>query len=168
MKAGNLDEAERLYELARRTTRSTPSGSPAWRGSTSASKDNAKFLGDLAMLADNDADDLDVRKALAERHLEAGQPEQAEKWATECLYIDVYDPACHVLLADALAARQDVRPRDRGIPGGTRPQGQEAQRPQGPAGEGPARPGPARRRQGDPRRRAQGRPRASRGQGAPR
>ena len=29
MKAGELDEAEKLYELAARTIRSTPSGSPA-------------------------------------------------------------------------------------------------------------------------------------------
>ena len=36
MKAGKLDEAERLYELARSDDPSTPSGSPAWRGSTSA------------------------------------------------------------------------------------------------------------------------------------
>ena len=34
----------------------------------------------------------------------AGQPDQAEKWATECLYINVYDPANHALLADALSA----------------------------------------------------------------
>jgi Tfp pilus assembly protein PilF len=58
------------------------------------------------MLADNDADDLDVRKALAEKHLGAGNAEQSEKWATECLYISVFDPECHVLLGDALAAQK--------------------------------------------------------------
>ncbi len=56
------------------------------------------------MLAANDADDLAVRKALAERHLARGTPPTAEKWANECLYIDVYDPTVHVLLADALSA----------------------------------------------------------------
>jgi tetratricopeptide (TPR) repeat protein len=104
MKAGKLDEAERLYELARRDD---PVHSKWIAGLARVhlrQKDNAKFLTDLAMLADNDADDLDVRKALAERHLGADQPDQAEKWATECLYINVYDPASHVLLADALAA----------------------------------------------------------------
>ncbi len=69
-------------------------------------KNNAKFLEDLAMIADNDADDLDVRKALAERSLTAGDAEKAEKWANECLYIEVYDPVCHVLLGDAAAARK--------------------------------------------------------------
>ena len=56
------------------------------------------------MIADNDADDLDVRKALAEKHLSSGSAESSAKWATECLYINVYDPANHVLLADALSA----------------------------------------------------------------
>ena len=45
-----------------------------------------------------------MRKALAERHLAAGDAAAAEKWADECLYIDVYDPSVHVLLADAQAA----------------------------------------------------------------
>ena len=62
------------------------------------------------MIADNDADDLAVRKALAERHLAADQPDQAQKWATECLYIDVYDPVNHALLADALAAEKKFEP----------------------------------------------------------
>jgi tetratricopeptide (TPR) repeat protein len=104
LKAGNLAEAERLYELARRDD---PVHSKWIAGLARIHlrlKQTDKFLVDLAMLADNDADDLAVRKALAERHLEAGQPDQAEKWANECLYIDVYDPANHVLLADALLA----------------------------------------------------------------
>jgi cellulose synthase operon protein C len=56
------------------------------------------------MLAANDADDLTVRKALAERHLALGHAAEAAKWANECLYIEVYDPTVHVLLADAQAA----------------------------------------------------------------
>ncbi len=68
-------------------------------------KSTAKFLGDLAMIAANDADDISVRKALAERNLAGGNTVEAEKWAEECLHIDVYDPAAHVLLADAQSAR---------------------------------------------------------------
>ena len=64
----------------------------------------------MAMIADNDADDLDVRKALAEKHLAAGEAEKSEKWATECLYIDVLDPENHVLLADALSALKKFAP----------------------------------------------------------
>jgi tetratricopeptide (TPR) repeat protein len=104
LKAGKLDEAERLYELARRDDPVHTKWIAGLARVHLRQKNTAKFLADLAMIADNDADDLDVRKALAERHLAAGAPEQAEKWAMECLYIQVYDPVCHVLLADALAA----------------------------------------------------------------
>ncbi len=106
MKAGKLDEAERLYELARRDDPYHTKWIAGLARVHLRKKDKAKFLTDLAMIADNDADDIDVRKALAEQHLAADHPDQAEKWATECLYIDVYDPAHHVLLADALNARQ--------------------------------------------------------------
>jgi tetratricopeptide (TPR) repeat protein len=101
MKAGALDEAERLYELARKDD---PHHSKWIAGLARVhlrQKQTAKFLDDLAMLAANDADDLAVRKALAERHLAQGHAAAAEKWANECLYINVYDPAVHVLLADA-------------------------------------------------------------------
>jgi cellulose synthase operon protein C len=60
----------------------------------------------MEMVAANDADAMDVRKALAERYLEEGKPAAAEKWASECLHIDVYDPAAHVFLADARAAQK--------------------------------------------------------------
>ena len=58
----------------------------------------------MAQIAENDADDLSVRKVLAERWLAAGDAEKAAKWAEECLHINVYDPSAHVLLADAYAA----------------------------------------------------------------
>ena len=110
MKAGKLDEAERLYELARRDDPVHTKWVAGLARVHLRKKENAKFLLDLAMIADNDADDLDVRKALAERHLAAGAFQQAEKWATECLYVDVYDPAPHVFLADALAAQKKYGP----------------------------------------------------------
>jgi tetratricopeptide (TPR) repeat protein len=104
MEAGQLDEAEKLYELARKDD---PHHSKWIAGLARVhlrQKQMAKLLDDLAMLAANDADDLSVRKGLAERYLAQGDAAAAAKWATECLYIDVYDPAVHVLLADALAA----------------------------------------------------------------
>ena len=70
MKAGNLDEAERLYELARKDDPYHTKWIANLARVHLRKKDNAKFLDDLAMLADNDADDLDVRKALAETHLD--------------------------------------------------------------------------------------------------
>ena len=105
MKAGELDEAARLYELARKDDPFQTKWIAGLARVHLRQKDEGKFLDDLAMIADNDADDLDVRKALAERHLAAGRSEPAEKWALECLYVDVYDPIGHTVLADALAAR---------------------------------------------------------------
>jgi tetratricopeptide (TPR) repeat protein len=110
MKAGNLDEAERLYELARKDDPVHTKWIAGLARVHLRKKDNARFLTDLAMIADNDADDIDVRKALAERHLAAKNADQAAKWAMECLYINVYDPTCHVLLADAQAERKKFEP----------------------------------------------------------
>ncbi len=106
LKAGNLDEAERLFELARKDDPYHTKWIASLARVHLRKKDNAKFLADLALIADNDADDLDVRKALAEKHLAAGQPAEAARWATECLYIHVYDPDGHVLLADALSSQK--------------------------------------------------------------
>jgi len=109
MKAGNLAEAERVYELGRRDD----PYQTRWVANLARvhlrQKDQAKFLADLATIADNDADDLEVRKALAEKNLAAGSADQAARWAGECLLIDVYDPETHALLGDALALRKDDR-----------------------------------------------------------
>jgi Tfp pilus assembly protein PilF len=102
MKAGRLDEAEKLYEIARE-------GDPyhsKWIAGLARvhlrQQKREKLLEDLAMLAANDADDLDVRTTLAEQHLARKEYDLAAKWAKECLYIQVYDPKFHVTLADAM------------------------------------------------------------------
>jgi tetratricopeptide (TPR) repeat protein len=109
MKAGNLDEAARLYEIAHK-------GDPfhtKWIASLARvhlrQKDEPKFLADLAMLADSDADDLGVRKALAERHLASKAWKDAGHWAMECLFVDVNDPIGHVVLADASAGQEKYK-----------------------------------------------------------
>jgi tetratricopeptide (TPR) repeat protein len=104
MKAGQLDQAAALYELARKDDPAHTKWIAGLARVHLRQKDTARFLSDLAMIAANDADDITVRKALAERHLAQGQAALAEKWANECLHIDVYDPSVHVLLADAQAA----------------------------------------------------------------
>jgi tetratricopeptide (TPR) repeat protein len=101
MKAGQLDEAESLYEIARKDDPVRTKWISWLARIHMRQKKTAQFLADLAMIASFDADNLDVRKALAERHLAAGDPAAAAKWARECLHIDVYDPAVHVFLADA-------------------------------------------------------------------
>lgn len=107
MKDGNLDEAARLYELARQDD---PHHSKWIAGLARVhlrQGDREALLNDLAMLADNDADDLDVRRTLADQHLARGDFEESARWATECLYIDVYAPDLHVTLADAHAGLKD-------------------------------------------------------------
>jgi Tfp pilus assembly protein PilF len=104
LKAGQLDEAEKLYELARKDDPYHTKWIAGLARVHLRQKKTAKFLDDLAMIAANDADDIAVRKALAERSFTTGKTAAAERWATECLHIDVYDPAAHVLLADAQAA----------------------------------------------------------------
>ena len=160
MKAGDLDEAEKLYELARKDDPFHTKWIAGLARVHLRQKKTTQFLNDLAMIAANDADDIAVRKALAERHLAAGDAAAAEKWADECLYIDVYDPAVHVLLADARAAGKKYRRGDRRIPDRAGAQAQETQRSEGQAGPGPTVRRPARRRQGHDRGRVEGRPRA--------
>ncbi len=108
MKAGDLDKAAELYEIAHK-------GDPfhsKWIAGLARihlrQNDRAKLLADLALLAANDSDDLDVRQRLASEHLAHQEYDQAARWATECLYIQTDDPSFHVLLADALAGRKQA------------------------------------------------------------
>ena len=110
LKAGQLDEAEKLYELARKDDPAHTKWIAGLARVHLRQKSTTKFLADLAMIAANDADDLAVRKALAERNLASGQVADAERWAEECLHIDVYDPSAHVLLADVQSARGKFAP----------------------------------------------------------
>ena len=72
MKAGQLDEAEKLYELARKDDPYHTKWIAGLARVHLRQKNTEKFLDDLAMIAANDADDISVRKALAERYLARG------------------------------------------------------------------------------------------------
>ncbi|WP_435010843.1 tetratricopeptide repeat protein [Tundrisphaera lichenicola] len=101
LKAGKLDEAERLYEMGRKDD---PQNSKWVAGLARVhlrSKD-PKLINELVALANNDADDLALRKELVKRFTEAKDAPNAEHWGEECLFVDVYDPECHTLMADAL------------------------------------------------------------------
>jgi len=110
MKAGQLDEAEAMFELARKDDPFRTKWISWLARIHLRQKKTAQFLSDLAMIASFDADNIDVRKALAERHLTMGDAAAAEKWAGECLHINVFDPAVHVLLADAQTAGKKFGP----------------------------------------------------------
>ncbi len=79
MKAGELDEAEKLYELARKDDPFHTKWIAGLARVHLRQKKSAQFLNDLAMIAANDADDIAVRKALAERHLAAGDAARGRK-----------------------------------------------------------------------------------------
>ena len=108
LKAGKLDEAERLYELGRKDD---PQNSKwvAGLARIHLRKKAPQLVDELVALANNDADDLALRKELTKRFLEAKDAPNAEHWGDECLYVDVYDPECHTLMADAylLASKAD-------------------------------------------------------------
>lgn len=107
MKAGRLDDAEALYELGRRDDPLHTKWIAGLARVHLRQGNEDAFLADLSQLAANDADDLDVRRALAERHLQRQDFAEAKRWATDCLYIQVYDPTDHVLLADSLSGLSD-------------------------------------------------------------
>ena len=94
MKAGKLDEAERLYELGRKDD---PQNSKwvAGLARVHLRKKDPKLVNELVELANNDADDLALRKELTKRFNDAKDGPNAEHWGQECLYVDVYDPECH-------------------------------------------------------------------------
>jgi Tfp pilus assembly protein PilF len=104
MKAGQLDEAETLFELVRKED-PVRTKWISWLARIHLRQNKTdQFLSDLATIASFDADGIDVRRELAARYLAKGDAATAEKWAGECLHINVYDPALHVLLADAQVA----------------------------------------------------------------
>ena len=106
MKSGRLDEAEKLYETARKDDPAQTKWIAGLARVHLRQDAQDKLLNDLAMIAANDADDLSVRKTLADYHAKSGHKDEAEKWAWECLYVNVYEPANHLTLGDALSANK--------------------------------------------------------------
>ena len=102
MNAGQLDDALKLYELARKDDPYNPKWIAGLTRIHLRQKNIPQMLNSLALLASADSDDLDVRLALAERSLALGEPKQAQKWAEECLVIDTYNPRAYDVLVKAL------------------------------------------------------------------
>ena len=67
--------------------------------------DNAKLRPILERLAAIDADNIAVRKRLAQLERDDKQWPAAERWARQILYVDVADPLGHSVLADAFAGQ---------------------------------------------------------------
>lgn len=104
LKAEDYKSAAELYELG---AQHEPN-SLRWQKSLAAvylkSGEDNKLAAVLARLADADADDLPVRKKLAELMLDKDPP-SAARWALDGLHIDVMDVELHKWRAKALSAQ---------------------------------------------------------------
>jgi len=100
--AKDYEGAAKLYELGRKQH----PDDPAWTKSLAMvylkAGDDAKVRVELERLAEVDADDLTVRKKLAQLALARKDFAAAADWANQCLQIDVLDAAMHALYARAL------------------------------------------------------------------
>ncbi len=105
LKAEDYPSAIELYELG---AKHDPSGSKWLKSLATAylkSGDDKKLAGVLAKLAEADADDLPVRKKLAQLALAHSDWADAARWALESLHINVMDVELHQWRAEALAAQ---------------------------------------------------------------
>jgi tetratricopeptide (TPR) repeat protein len=104
-KAEDYDTAAELYEIG---AKKNPA-SAKWLKSLAAvylkSDDTQKLVPVLTRLATTDADDLPVRKKLAQLYLAQGDSVAAARWALEALHINVMDVEIHQLRAESLAAQ---------------------------------------------------------------
>ena len=102
LKSEDYAAAAELYELG---AKHEPTGGK-WLKSLAAvylkSGEEKKLVGVLTKLAAADADDLPVRKKLAQLALAQGDAPAAARWALDALHISVVDPELHAWRAEAL------------------------------------------------------------------
>jgi len=101
-KAGELREAEELYALGAEKFPHDIKWKKSLAKTYLLTKNTAKLRPTLEGLAMADADDLPIRKKLAQMALDAGDFKEARRWAVDSLYCDVEDAAGHRMLAAAL------------------------------------------------------------------
>jgi predicted Zn-dependent protease len=105
--AGELDEAAKLYELGRRHEPFEPDWIKSLALVRLKAGDKEKLGPLLEELAERDRDDLAIRKKLAQLALLEKDYPAAEKWANQCLNIDVLDNIAHRVLAQSLAYQKE-------------------------------------------------------------
>ncbi len=103
-KAGEYDEAERLYTLGAEKFPYDVKWRKALAKTYLVTKNEARLAGALESLAAADPDDLLVRKKLAQLALARGDFASARRWAEEALFCDVQDVEAHRMFGEALAA----------------------------------------------------------------
>jgi Flp pilus assembly protein TadD len=102
--AGQMDRAEEFYERGHQAEPNDPSWLEDLARVYKQNGDAAKRIAVLAQLAPLDADDLPMRRELAEKLAAAGRWADAERWAREALDIDVEDTSARTVLFQALGA----------------------------------------------------------------
>jgi Flp pilus assembly protein TadD len=102
--AGQMDQAETLYRRGREAEPNDPSWLEELARVYKQTGNSEQRITVLTELAPLNADDLDIRRELAERLAEAKRWPEAERWARETLEIDVDDPTARQVLFDAFAA----------------------------------------------------------------
>ncbi|MBI2824829.1 MAG: tetratricopeptide repeat protein [Planctomycetia bacterium] len=110
LKAEEFDTAAELYALGEKRN----PADAAWLRSLArvylAQKNDVKLTEVLSRLAPLDADDLPVRKKLAQLALAAGDFAAAARWSREALFIDVMDVDVHRMLGEARAGAREFGP----------------------------------------------------------
>ncbi len=101
VEAEEYAEAAELYELMAKQQPQNIEWPKALARVYLLSKQEAKLGGVLERLAAADADDLVLRKKLAQLALKREAWQDARRWATEAIWIDVHDQVAHQMLADA-------------------------------------------------------------------
>lgn len=110
LRQGNFDEAERLYQLG---AEKFPHGDtwPKRLASLYLKSNNDEKLAEvLRKLVQLDSDNLAFRQKLAELALARQDFAAAERWAMECLHININNADTHALRAEALTGVE--RPAD--------------------------------------------------------
>ncbi len=102
LKADDCTEAARLYELGARSDPSDTRWTKALARVYVQSNQDEMLTPLLAKLAELDADDVAIRKKLADLAMKAKDFAAVERWSREALQIDVMDAGIHRTLAEAL------------------------------------------------------------------
>jgi Flp pilus assembly protein TadD len=102
--AAQMDRAEEFYDRGHQAEPNDPSWLEDLARVYKQTGDATKRIAVLEQLAPLDADDLPMRRELAEKLAAAGRWADAERWAREALDIDVEDAVARTVLFQALGA----------------------------------------------------------------
>jgi len=106
LKAGELAEAERLYELGAKEFPASSSWPKSLARVYLKTGDKDKLKQSLSKLAETDYDNVIVCKKLLELSIEAEEFDAAVRWANQSFHINVMDAEVHAMLAQVLSRQE--------------------------------------------------------------